>query len=74
MGDKFNSFPTIKPSNSIRFYFQKLNICPIHCIVEKLKAKTAEFPINNKQFSSNYFKINQNDNFVFIEKITKEPI
>ena len=42
-----------------------------------LKAKTVVFSINNKQFSSNYFKKSQNNNFTFIEKskkIQKNPI
>ena len=33
---------------------------------ELLKTKTVDFSINNKQFSSNYFKNSQNNNFIFI--------
>ena len=36
-----------------------------------LKTKTADFSINNKQFSSNYFKKSQNSNIIFIKKSKK---
>ena len=36
-----------------------------------LKNKTTEFPINNKQFSPNYFKESQIDNFIPVEKSIK---
>ena len=36
-----------------------------------LKTKTADFSINNKQFSSNYFKKSQNNNIIFIKKSKK---
>ena len=36
-----------------------------------LKTKTVDFFINNKQFSSNYFKKSQNNDIIFIEKSKK---
>ena len=39
-----------------------------------LKTITVDFSINNKQFSSNYFKKSQNNNFIFIEKKKSEKI
>ena len=36
-----------------------------------LKTKTVDFSINNKQFSSNYFKKSQNNNIIFVEKSQK---
>ena len=36
-----------------------------------LNTKTVDFSVNNKQFSSNYYKKSQNNNIIYIERSKK---